>query len=110
GMRLGEIASIKFGCVTSTESRNHGTFYWLTSTLYKTEPSRSGALRKWMCGRLTANAVKILEQQSLLLGASQNTPYLFTTIDQVVSARGLRKKTFKAVTRLSLQRYLSQMC
>lgn len=110
GMRISEIASIKAGCVSSEERRNHGRFHWITAVSYKTEKSGSGVVRKWMCGELAARAVRTLEEMSSTLGASKETPYLFTTLDQVVGARGYNRRRFKAVTKSPLSRCLADFC
>lgn len=110
GMRISEIASIKAGCVTTEERRNHGKFYWITAVSYKTEKSGPGVVRKWMCGELAAKAVKTLEEMSSLLGATKETPYLFTTLDQVVGAAGLSRRPFKVITKSPLQGCLADLC
>lgn len=108
GMRISEIASVEKGCISTSESRNHGTLYWLTGISYKTEKTSAGVVRKWMCGRLAAKAVTVLEEMSTLLGAGNDTEKLFFTLEQIVGARGLNSKKFKPVTNGPLQDYLRE--
>lgn len=110
GMRLGEIASIKRGCLSTEETRNHGTFYWITATLRKTSKLRNGSVRKWMCGRLAADAVKTLEQLSIVLGASKDTPYLFTTLNQVAGVKPNSRGAFKIVYKAAIRPDLKSFC
>jgi integrase len=116
GMRISEIASIKSGCLSTEEMRNHGTFHWLTGVSYKTErfskkdKVRSGVVRKWMCGKLAAKAISVLEEMSVLLGANKDTPHLFTDLNQVVAARGKVRRPFKPAAGGSLRSQLTAFC
>ena len=110
GMRLGEIACIEFGCVSMEETRNHGTFYWITSTLRKTVKFGRGSVRTWMCGALAAKAVRTLEQLSVLLGADQDTSYLFTTLKQVAGIKTNSRGSFKILNKTSLESDLKRFC
>jgi integrase len=110
GMRISEILSIQQGAITEEISRNHGTFYWLNAIIYKTVKSLRGVPRKWMCGELAAKAVRVLEEMSMLLRINKETPYLFSTIDQIVGIRSKNKRPFKAISKLSMQNNVREFC
>jgi integrase len=77
GMRMSELLAIQRGCISKRKDANHGTFYWLKSLLFKTQKKNAGSFRYWMCGKLAAEAVSVMERMGELLGAHHKTPYLF---------------------------------
>lgn len=110
GMRIGEIGSIKTGCVGTEETRNHGTFYWLTAMSYKTERSRSGVLRKWMCGSRAARAIRVLEELADLIGSTRDTQYLFTSLCYLAVAAKSGRRRFKPAAIGTLRQALKDFC
>ncbi len=68
GMRLSELLALKPGCVIKRKIKGHeGFLFWLRSTLTKTSPNITGENAFWLCGELSARAIRILEQLHILL-------------------------------------------
>jgi site-specific recombinase XerD len=74
GMRLGEILAIKPGCIVKRKlNGKEDFFYWLKSTLLKTSPNKTGEECYWLCGELSVEAVRVLENLSKIMPSSQTT-------------------------------------
>jgi integrase len=94
GMRISEVMATRRGCIRQEQDPNHGTFYWLDSKLFKTQKDNAGSPRSWMCGRLAAQAVTVMERMGELLGAPGKTQHLFIafTYFSIIKRINVRKK------------------
>lgn len=98
GMRISEALAIKRNCIRQQLDQNHGTFYWIHSLLFKTQKSNSGSPRSWMCGRLAAQAVSVLEQMGDVLDAGIKTPYLLFAYTHFLIDRATSTKKIKPLS------------
>jgi integrase len=68
GMRLSELLALKPGCIVQRKIKGSKVFlYWLKSVLVKTSPRFGGEINHWLCGELSARAIRVLEQLHAIL-------------------------------------------
>lgn len=111
GMRMSELLATRRGSISQQWDANHGTFYWLRSLLFKTQRTNSGSPRSWMCGRVAAEAVFVMERMGELLGAHSETKYLFIKFQHfTLLERTDHRIKFKCLSVTTAQSNLKAFC
>lgn len=111
GMRLSELLAIECGSIVKQKGPTHEDFYWIKSLLFKTQKKNSGSPRMWMCGRLAAQAVSVMENINKLITGTNQRKHLFITWgNTIVNLKRTHRRRIKCLGGRTTHTNLKSFC